>query len=44
METPLSIFTKEEILGVILFFFEEGVKPVEIFRRIVYCAVKFTSG
>jgi hypothetical protein len=30
MEAPLSICTKEEMLGVIRFLFTEGVKPVEI--------------
>jgi hypothetical protein len=49
MEAPLSICTKEEIRGVIRFLFEEGVKPVEIIRRMQArygdnCrAVKFTS-
>jgi hypothetical protein len=33
MEAPLSICTKEEMQGVILFLFAEGVKPVEIIRR-----------
>jgi hypothetical protein len=33
MEAPLSIFTKEEMRGVIRFLFEEGVKPVENIRR-----------
>jgi hypothetical protein len=32
MEAPLSIFTKEEMRGVIRFLFAEGVKPVEIIR------------
>jgi hypothetical protein len=34
MEAPLSICTKEEMRGVIRFLFVEGVKPVEIIRRI----------
>jgi hypothetical protein len=33
MEALLSICTKEEIRGVIRFLFAEGVKPVEIIRR-----------
>jgi hypothetical protein len=33
MEAPLSICTKEEMRGVIRFLFAEGVKPVEIIRR-----------
>jgi hypothetical protein len=33
MEAPLSICTKEEMRGVILFLFEESVKSVEIIRR-----------
>jgi hypothetical protein len=33
METPLSICTKEEMRGVVRFLFAEGVKPVEIIRR-----------
>jgi transposase len=33
MEAPLSICTKEEMQGVIRFLFAEGVKPVEIIRR-----------
>jgi hypothetical protein len=33
MEAPLSVCTKEEMLGVIRFLFAEGVKPVEIIRR-----------
>jgi hypothetical protein len=33
MEAPLSIWTKEEMRGVIRFLFAEGVKPVEIIRR-----------
>jgi hypothetical protein len=33
MEAPLSICTKEEMLGAIRFLFAEGVKPVEIIRR-----------
>jgi hypothetical protein len=33
MEAPLSICTKEETRGVIRFLFAEGVKPVEIIRR-----------
>jgi hypothetical protein len=33
MEDPLSICTKEEVPGVIQFLFAEGVKPVEIIRR-----------
>jgi hypothetical protein len=33
MEAPLSICTKEEMRGVIRFLFPEGVKPVEIIRR-----------
>jgi IS30 family transposase len=33
MEAPFSICTKEEIRGVIRFLFAEGVKPVEIIRR-----------
>jgi hypothetical protein len=34
MEAPLSIRTKEDMRGVIRFLFAEGVKPVEIIRRI----------
>jgi hypothetical protein len=33
MEAPLTICTKEEMLGVIRFLFVEGFKPVEIIRR-----------
>jgi transposase len=33
MEAPLSIYTKEEMRGVIRFLFAEGVKHVEIIRR-----------
>jgi IS30 family transposase len=33
MEAPLSICNNEEMRGVIRFFFAEGVKPVEIIRR-----------
>jgi hypothetical protein len=33
MEAPLSICIKEEMRGVIRFLFAEGVKPVEIIRR-----------
>jgi hypothetical protein len=33
MEAPLSICTKEEMREVIRFLFVEGVKPVEIIRR-----------
>jgi transposase len=33
MEAPVSICTKEEMRGVIRFLFAEGVKPVEIIRR-----------
>jgi hypothetical protein len=33
MEAPLSIRTKEEMRGMIRFLFAEGVKPVEIIRR-----------
>jgi hypothetical protein len=33
MEAPLSICTKEKIRAVIRFLFAEGVKPVEIIRR-----------
>jgi hypothetical protein len=33
MEAPLSIFSKEEMEGVIRFLFAEGVKPVEIICR-----------
>jgi hypothetical protein len=33
MDAPLSICTKEEMRGVIRFLFAEGVKPVEIIRR-----------
>jgi hypothetical protein len=33
MEAPLSIFTKEQMRGVIRFLFAEGVKPVENIRR-----------
>jgi hypothetical protein len=32
MGASLSIFTKEEMRGVISFLFAEGVKPVEIIR------------
>jgi transposase len=34
MKAPLSIYTKEEMRGVIRFLIAEGVKPVEIIRRI----------
>jgi hypothetical protein len=51
MEAPLSVCTKEEMRGVIRFLFAEGVKTVEIIRRIqlntviiVYRTVKFTNG
>jgi hypothetical protein len=51
MEASLSICTREEMRGVIRFLFAEGVKPVEITRRMhinavitVYRAVKLTSG
>jgi hypothetical protein len=51
MKAPLSICTKEEMQGVIRFLFVEGVKPMEIIRRMqfnavitVYRAAKFTSG
>jgi hypothetical protein len=39
MEAPLSICTKEEMRGVIRFLFVEGVKPVELIRRMrsQYC-------
>jgi NMD protein affecting ribosome stability and mRNA decay len=39
MGAPLSICTKEEMRGVIRFLFAEGVKPVEIIRRmqVQYC-------
>jgi hypothetical protein len=33
MGAPVSICTKEEMRGVIRFLFVEGVKPVEIIRR-----------
>jgi IS30 family transposase len=33
VEAPLSICPKEEMRGVIRFLFAEGVKPVEIIRR-----------
>jgi hypothetical protein len=33
MEAPLSISTKEEMRVLIRFLFTEGVKPVEIIRR-----------
>jgi transposase len=33
MEAPLSICTKEEMREVIRFLFAEGVKPMEIIRR-----------
>jgi hypothetical protein len=33
MEAALSICTKEEMRGVIRYLFAEGVKPVEIVRR-----------
>jgi hypothetical protein len=33
MEAPFSICAKQEMRGVILFLFAEGVKPVEIIRR-----------
>jgi transposase len=33
MEAPVSICTKEEMRGVIRFLFAEGVKPMEIIRR-----------
>jgi hypothetical protein len=33
MEAPLSICTKEEMREVTWFLFAEGVKPVEIIRR-----------
>jgi hypothetical protein len=33
MEDPLSICTKEKMRGMIRFLFAEGVKPVEIIRR-----------
>jgi hypothetical protein len=33
MEASVSIYTKEEMRGVIRFLFAEGVKPVEIIRR-----------
>jgi transposase len=33
MEALLSVCTKEEMRGVIRFLFAEGVKPVEIIRR-----------
>jgi hypothetical protein len=33
MEDALSICTKQEMRGVIRFLFAEGVKPVEIIRR-----------
>jgi transposase len=33
MEAPLSICTKEEMRAAIRFLFAEGVKPVEIIRR-----------
>jgi transposase len=34
MEAPLSVCTKEHMRGEILFLFAEGVKSVEIIRRI----------
>jgi hypothetical protein len=39
MGAPLSIYTKEEMRRVIRFLFAEGVKPVEIIRRmqVQYC-------
>jgi hypothetical protein len=33
MEAPLSNYTKENMRGGIRFLFTEGVKPVEIIRR-----------
>jgi hypothetical protein len=33
MEAPLSICTKEEMRVVSRFFFAEGIKPVELIRR-----------
>jgi hypothetical protein len=33
MEAPLSVCTKQETQGVIRFLFVEGVKSVEIIRR-----------
>jgi transposase len=33
MEAPLSVCTKEEMWGMVRFLFAEGVKPVEIIRR-----------
>jgi hypothetical protein len=33
MEAPVTICTKGEMRGVIRFLFAEGVKPVEIIRR-----------
>jgi hypothetical protein len=33
MEAPLSICTNEEMRGVIRFLFADGIKPVEIIRR-----------
>jgi hypothetical protein len=33
MEAPLSIYTNEEMRGVIRFLFADGFKPVEIIRR-----------
>jgi hypothetical protein len=33
MESPASIYTKEEMRGVIPFLFAEGFKPVEVIRR-----------
>jgi hypothetical protein len=33
MESPLPVCTKQEIQGVILFFFAAAVKPVKIIRR-----------
>jgi hypothetical protein len=33
MEDPLSVCIKEEMWRVIRFLFAEGVKPVEIIRR-----------
>jgi transposase len=44
MEAPLSICTKEEMRGVIRFLFAEGVKPVEITRRMqAQCGDNFLS-
>jgi hypothetical protein len=51
METPVSIWTKEEMRGVIRVLFAEGFKLWKLFIEcslnaviIVYRAVKFTSG